>query len=220
MPLHLKREGRGSLIHISSVDARRAFPYHSTYASSKHAIDGFLEVLRLELLHEKRPINVTNVMPASINTPLFSKSRTKIGVKPQGLPPFYEPESVAEAILYVAEHPKREIVVGGAGKAFLLGQKLSPRLIDSLLLLLGFKLQKTKEPKSESDPDNLFEPISSEDRVKGDFTNQARQSYSTWLQTHPTAKWAQLPPLGSQLWRCLYHQAAFRGDGPAQGWLA
>jgi NAD(P)-dependent dehydrogenase (short-subunit alcohol dehydrogenase family)/hemerythrin superfamily protein len=79
---HLKREGRGALIHVSSVEARRAFPYHSAYAASKHGIDGFLESLRVELLHEHIPISVTNVMPASINTPLFNKSRSKIGVKP------------------------------------------------------------------------------------------------------------------------------------------
>lgn len=191
---HLKREGRGALIHVSSVEARRAFPYHSAYAASKHGIDGFLEAMRVELTHEKIPVSVTNVMPASINTPLFSKSRTKLGVKPQGLPPFYQPEAVADAILYVAENPTRDIVVGGAGKAFLFGQKLSPALLDTLLLGIGFQLQKTKEPKPETAPDNLFEPIQGQDRVRGGFP--ARLSYSTWLQTHPAAKWSAIAALG------------------------
>jgi NAD(P)-dependent dehydrogenase (short-subunit alcohol dehydrogenase family) len=193
---HLKREGRGALIHISSVEARRALPYHSAYAAAKHAVDGFLEALRVELIHEKIPISVTNIMPASINTPLFNKSRTKIGVKPQGLPPIYKPEAVAEAILYAAEHPTRELVVGGAGQTIQWMQRLSPRLTDTLMNLIGFRLQQTKEPKPESAPDNLEAPISGYDRVEGDFTQQARPSLSTWLETHPAAKWGILVALG------------------------
>ncbi len=83
---HLKREGRGALVHISSVEARRAAPLHSAYAASKHGIDGFLEALRVELMHEKLPINVVNVMPGTINTPFFDKGRTKLGVKPVACP--------------------------------------------------------------------------------------------------------------------------------------
>ena len=193
---HLKREGRGSLIHVSSVEAKRSFPYHSAYGASKHGIDGFLEAMRVELMHEGlSSINVTNVMPASINTPLFNKSRTKIGVKPQGLPPIYQPNIVVDAILYAACHPTRNIIAGGAGRAMDLIQRLSPQLMDTLLLQAGagFKLQKTSEPKSEDAPDNLFEPIAGFDRVEGDFSKQSRaNSYSTWLETHPTAKWGAI----------------------------
>ncbi|HEY9670497.1 MAG TPA: SDR family oxidoreductase [Waterburya sp.] len=193
---HLKREGQGSLIHVSSVEARRSFPYHSAYGASKHGIDGFLEAMRVELMHEGlSSINVTNVMPASINTPLFNKSRTKIGVKPQGLPPIYQPDIVVDAILYAACHPTRNIIAGGAGRAMDLIQRLSPQLMDTLLLQAGagFKLQQTNEPKSEDAPDNLFEPIAGFDRVEGDFSKQSRaNSYSTWLETHPMAKWSAI----------------------------
>jgi NAD(P)-dependent dehydrogenase (short-subunit alcohol dehydrogenase family) len=193
---HLKREGRGSLLHVSSVEAKRSFPYHSAYGASKHGIDGFLEAMRLELMHEGlSSINVTNVMPASMNTPLFNKSRTKIGVKPQGLPPFYQPDIVVDTILYAACHPTRDIIAGGAGRAMALIERLSPQLMDTLLLQFGagFKLQKTSEPKSEDAPDNLFEPIAGFDRVEGDFSKQSRaNSYSTWLETHPTAKWGAI----------------------------
>ncbi len=84
---HIKREGRGALIHISSVEAKRSFPFHSAYAASKHGIDGFLESLRVELAREGWPISVTQVMPGTINTPFFDKGRTKLGVKPVGAPP-------------------------------------------------------------------------------------------------------------------------------------
>ena len=95
---HMRRAGRGALIHISSIEARRAFPYHSAYAASKHGIDGFLEALRVELQHEGLPISVTQVLPAGINTPFFNKARTKIGVKPRPLPPLYQPSTVADAV--------------------------------------------------------------------------------------------------------------------------
>src|SRR5215211_3855330 len=106
---HLKRAGRGALIHISSVEAKRSFPFHSAYGASKHGIDGFLEALRVELKHEGWPISVTQVMPGTINTPFFDKGRTKLGVKPVGVPPIYEPETVANMILYAAENPVRDL---------------------------------------------------------------------------------------------------------------
>jgi NAD(P)-dependent dehydrogenase (short-subunit alcohol dehydrogenase family) len=188
---HLLQRGGGALIHISSIEAKRALPYHSAYASAKHGIDGLIEAMRLELRQEGLPISVTQVMPASINTPLFDKARTKIGVKPKGLPPFYEPSTVASAILYAAEHPVRDIVVGGAGKALVLGQRLSPRLLDAIFLRVGFSAQKTVEPKPEAAPNNLFGPVAAYNRVEGDFGNQSfSHSFATWLDLHPIAKTA------------------------------
>jgi len=180
---HLKREGRGALIHISSVEAKRSAPFHSAYAASKHGVDGFLESLRVELKREGWSIGVTNVMPAAINTPFFSSSRTKLGVKPMGFPPIYQPNTVADVVLYAAEHPTREIVAGGAGKAMLLTQRISPRLMDALMLLAGFDSQKTDEPKSEDDPHNLFEAVD-EDRIEGDFSDRAHsRSFNNSLET-------------------------------------
>lgn len=173
---HLKREGRGALIHVSSIEARRSLPLQSAYAAAKHGIDGFLEALRVELQHEKLPISVTNVMPASINTPLFDKARTKLGVKPQGVPPIYQPSLVSNAILKVAEQPKRDVVVGGAGKMILLAQRLSPSLVDAYMVRTAFKGQRTNEPKGSDAPDNLFEPLPGYNTVQGDFSNQAKSS--------------------------------------------
>lgn len=186
---HLKREGRGALIHISSVLARRAVPLQSPYCASKRGIEGFLESLRVELKHDGWPISVTNVMPASINTPFFTKARTRMGVKPMGFPPIYQPGVVADAILYAAEHPTRDIVAGGAGKGMLLGQRLSPSLMDAVMARAGFAGQQTDEPRSESAPDAVFGPVEGQDREEGDFSKGARsRSLSTWLDTHPAAK--------------------------------
>ncbi len=185
---HLKREGRGALIHISSVEAKRSFPFHSAYAASKHGIDGFLESLRVELRHEGWPISVTQVMPGTINTPFFDKGRTKLGVKPVGVPPIYEPETVANIILYAAENPSRDLVCGGAAQALTLNQRLSPRMLDAILATrAGFSPQMTDEPRSEDDPDNLYAPIHGHNTAKNGFRALSRSLYN-WLEMHPTAR--------------------------------
>ena len=188
----IKREGRGALVHVSSVVGRRSVPFQSAYCASKHGIDGFLESLRVELLHEGwSNIGVTNVMPAAIDTPFFTKARTRLGVKPKGFPPIYQPGVVANTILYSAEKAPREIVAGGAGKGMLLTQHLSTRLMDTLMLRGAFGSQMTNQPKSAEDPDGLFEPLKGQDRTEGDFSEQATpRSYLTWLDTHPGVKWS------------------------------
>jgi NAD(P)-dependent dehydrogenase (short-subunit alcohol dehydrogenase family) len=185
---HLRREGRGALIHISSVEALRALPLHSAYAASKHGVKAFTEALRVELQRDQAPISVTNIMPASINTPFFNKARTKIGYKPMGLPPIYTPDIVAKAILYAAENPVREMICGGAGWMIKTGEQLAPHLMDKMLQYAGFEWQRTSEPKSENEPDNLFHPVAGYDRVRGDYTYQTMpKSIWTWWERHAAA---------------------------------
>src|SRR5215217_2553253 len=186
---HIKREGGGALIHVSSMGAKRSIPLQSAYCASKHGIDGFLEALRVELRREGFPVSVTQVMPATINTPLFDKARTKLGVKPVAPPPIYQPGIVSEAILHAAENPARDLVVGGAAKAVILSQALSPRLVDVLLRVRGFEVHYTGEPKTEDASDNLFEPIDGYNTVEGSFRDRARpRSLYNWLELHPTVK--------------------------------
>jgi NAD(P)-dependent dehydrogenase (short-subunit alcohol dehydrogenase family) len=185
---HLKREGRGALIHISSVEAKRSFPFHSAYGASKHGIDGFLEALRVELKREGWPISVTQVMPGTINTPFFDKGRTKLGVKPVGIPPIYEPETVAKIILYAADNPARDLDSWGAAQAMIINQRLSPRVLDAILTTrAGFSPQMTDEPRSEDDPDNLYAPIGGHDTASNGFRALSRSLYN-WLQMHPTMR--------------------------------
>lgn len=208
---HLKREGRGSLIHISSVEGRRSLPYQSAYSASKHGINGFLDAMRLELQHEGYPINVTSVMPAVINTPFYNKTRTKLGVKPTGLPPYYQPSLVADAILYAAEHPSRDVIVGDVGRLVDALQRLSPQLMDAILLAISFEGQLTKEAKSEESPNNVFEPVEGYDRVEGDFGRLAIPSLTDWIDRNPVVKIAGAT-LGVAAAALLAAQA-FKGDG-------
>ena len=183
------RESGGALISVSSVEANRSMPLQSAYAASKHGLKGMLDTLRLELQAEGAPVSVTNVMPAGINTPLFNKARTKMGVKPMPMPPIYEPESVADVILYAAEHPVAEIYAGGASKFMTAGQAVAPRVMDRVLMRVGFSGQKSEEVKGQDAPDNLFEAVAGHDRVSGDFGAQARRtSVYNWLETHPASK--------------------------------
>jgi NAD(P)-dependent dehydrogenase (short-subunit alcohol dehydrogenase family) len=194
---HLRGEGRGALIHVSSIEARRAMPLQSSYAASKHAIEGFLDSLRVELQHEGIPISVTNIMPSVINTPFYNKARTKLGVKPTGVPPYYQPILVAESILYAAEHPTRDFIVGDVGRILDLLQRMSPELTDLLLKLVAVEGQKTSNLKAASEPNNLFEPIEGYDTTTGDFSDRTVPSFLDWLDFHPVAKWSGAVGLGA-----------------------
>lgn len=186
---HLKREGQGALIHISSMEGVRSLPYQSAYSAAKHGIEGFLEAMRLELQHEGIPISVTSVKPAVINTPFWNNGLTKLGVKPSGIPPYYDPRLVADAVLYVAQHPTRDFFVGDAARILAVLQRLSPELADSLLLLIGFQAQRTNELKSPDDRNNLYEPVPTDTRVDGDFNNLVIPSVSDWLAKNPALGW-------------------------------
>ena len=196
---HLRREGRGALIHVSSVEARQSLPLQSAYSASKHAIEGFLDSLRIELQQEGFPISVTNVMPAVINTPFYNKARTKMGVKPTGVPPYYQPSLVAEAILHVAENPTRDIFVGDIGRVLDALHRLSPDLSDALVGKISIQGQRTSVIKSESDPNNLFEPIEGYDTTTGDFSDKTIPSFLEWFDFHADAKWGIAAGVGALL---------------------
>lgn len=166
---YIREQGRGALIHVSSVEGVVSLPYQSAYAASKHGIIGFADSLRLELKHENVPISVSTILPASINTPIFDKALTRLGVRPMGVPPVYEPGLVADMIVYAAAHPSRELIAGGAGKILAITKKLSPSLMDVFLMLTAFRGQKTKQPKPDSAPNNLFEPVEGLAQSKGNL---------------------------------------------------
>ena len=178
---YLKQEGRGAMIHISSMEGRRALPLQNPYSTAKHGLEGFVESLRVELQHEKIPVSVTSIKPAVINTPFYNHVLTKLGVKPTGLPPYYSPKLVAEAILYTAEHPTRDFIVGDVGRILDLAQRLSPQLMDAILVAIGFSGQHTSEPKSADSPNNLYAPMDGYTQVKGDFDNLTIPSISDWI---------------------------------------
>ena len=190
---HLKRTGGGALIHIGSLESKRSFPLHSAYSASKHGMIGFIDAMRVELMHDQTPISVTTILPAGINTPFFDKSLTRLGVKPRPSPPVYEPGLVADAILHAAEHPVREIYEGGAGKSMEWLHLLSPNLTDWLLSRFGYRPQMTNIPKTDRASHNLYEHMEGYDQVQGSFSKEARSvSLFTGLEIHPGLRWGLL----------------------------
>lgn len=185
---HLRESG-GALIVTSSVEAVRALPYQSAYAASKHAIEGLLEALRVELRREKVPVVVTEIVPSTFDTPLFENARTKLGFKPKGFPPMYDPRIAAKAIAYTVEHPTRRLVIGGGGRLLGILNSLAPAAVDGFLAATGFEGQTTRIPKRESARDNFEEPVLHTHRVFGRGRQHGRpfSLYTSWR----TSSWAR-----------------------------
>jgi NAD(P)-dependent dehydrogenase (short-subunit alcohol dehydrogenase family) len=182
---HLGRDGGGTFISMSSMGSQRGIPLQTAYCSSKHGIDGFLEALRVELQRDGIPVNVTQIMPGTINTPLFDNARTKTGFKPVAPPPAYPARLVAEAIVHAAAHPVRDLVVGGAAKTLITVEKVAPRLVDALLRRVGYEIHDTGERKPADAPDNLDAPVTTNDTVEGTVGGVTlRHSAYTWLAMH------------------------------------
>jgi len=197
---HVRRQ-TGTIINVGSALSARAIPLQAPYVAAKHGVKGFTEAVRMELEREAPGVNVVLIMPSSINTPLFTFARSKLGVKPMPVPPVYEPRVVAEAILFAAEHPARDIVVGGSGKLLVEGERISPWLTDRYMLQgdLAFRQQLTERP--DDGVDNLFEPSTGPGSTTGDYGEGSRSTslYTRYLEFHPQVKrvllWASLAGL-------------------------
>jgi NAD(P)-dependent dehydrogenase (short-subunit alcohol dehydrogenase family) len=170
------RESRGTFVSIQSALAYRGIPLQGGYCASKAALRNFFESARVELLKAGWGVDVSVVHPAAINTPQFDRDRQKLGKQPQPVPPIYQPEPFADAVLHCCEHPIRELPVGWGAQKLMWGQKLSPRAGDLMLLRMGWKSQHTDEDKPLDSPDNLFRTLPGDPGAHGRFDAQSRAS--------------------------------------------
>jgi NAD(P)-dependent dehydrogenase (short-subunit alcohol dehydrogenase family) len=155
----MKARDRGVIVHVGSALAYRGIPLQTAYCGAKHAIQGFHEALRCELLHEKSNVHVTMVQMPAVNTPQFSWVLSRLPRHPQPVPPIYQPETVARNVLYAADHPRRrEYWVGASTAATLAANAVAPGLLDRYLARTGFDSQQTQEPHDPDAPANLFAP--------------------------------------------------------------
>jgi NAD(P)-dependent dehydrogenase (short-subunit alcohol dehydrogenase family) len=175
---HLK-ESAGTFIDVNSALAYRGIPLQAAYCASKAAARTFLESARTENEVHKVPIDISVVLPGAINTPQFDRSRQRIGYQPQPVPPIYQPEPFAAAVIHCAEHPVRELPIGWGAQKLLWGQKLSPRFGDFMLRRIGWSGQHTDEPKPIGSPDNLFETLPGDPGAHGRFDDEARE-HTLW----------------------------------------
>jgi hypothetical protein len=187
----MRTRNSGTIVQVGSALGARGIPLQSAYCGAKHAINGFTESLRTELIHEHSGIHITIAQMPAVNTPQFSWVLSRLPLHPQPVPPIYQPEIAARAVLYAAEHPRRkQYWVGASTAATILAQKIAPALLDRYLAKTGYAAQQTDQHIDPNRPNNLHTPL---DRVAGSdhgahgaFDDQALDhDPQLWLSHHP-----------------------------------
>jgi NAD(P)-dependent dehydrogenase (short-subunit alcohol dehydrogenase family) len=176
----MRARDRGVIVQVGSALAYRGIPLQAPYCGSKHALQGFLESLRCEVMHAKSNVRLTMVQLPALNTPQFTWARGKLPRRPQPVPPIFQPEVAADAIVWAAHHPQREVMVGGPTVKAILGNAIAPSFADRYLAKNGFASQQTSEPADGDRPDNLFAPVDGTQAAHGPFDAQAK-SHSVQL---------------------------------------
>jgi NAD(P)-dependent dehydrogenase (short-subunit alcohol dehydrogenase family) len=176
---------RGVIVQVGSALAYRGIPLQAAYCGAKHAIKGFMDALRCELLHDGSHVQVTMVQMPALNTPQFGWVKSRLPRTPQPVPPIYQPEVAAEAIVQAAHHPRREFYVGFSTVKAIIGNKLVPGFADWYLARTGYESQQTNVPAAPNRPNNLWEPVPGDHGAHGTFDARAREhSLQLWADTH------------------------------------
>jgi NAD(P)-dependent dehydrogenase (short-subunit alcohol dehydrogenase family) len=191
----MKPRNRGSIVLVGSALAYRGIPLQSAYCAAKHAIQGFADSLRVELLHDKSQVRLSMVQLPGVNTPQFSWVKTTLPKHPRPLGGVYQPEVAAEAIYWAAMHKRRELMVSSPVVTAIVSDKLAPKFDDWALTKIGFDGQQTEEPIPKDRPHNLWEPLPGLFGSHGIFDSEARTS-SKQLAITTHRKKAALAALG------------------------
>ena len=171
----MKARDRGTIVQIGSALAYRSIPLQSGYCGAKHAIHGFLDSLRSELLHEGSNIHLTMVQLPAVNTPQFRQCLNKMPYEPQPVPPIFQPEIIADAVYFAATHRRREIYIAAPTVEAVLGQKVAPGLLDRYLAGRAWDGQFTDKPADPSRPANLYAPVPGDHGAHGDFDARSKE---------------------------------------------
>jgi NADP-dependent 3-hydroxy acid dehydrogenase YdfG len=173
---------RGVIVQVGSALAYRGIPLQSAYCGAKHAIQGFTESVRSELIHDQSNVKITMVQLPALNTPQFSWVKSRLPRKPQPVPPIYQPELAADAIVWAAHHYRREWYVGGSTTVAITGNKIAPGVGDWYLARQGYDAQQHDGAADPDRPNNLFEPVPGDHGAHGDFDSRAQSgSMQVWL---------------------------------------
>ena len=191
----------GTIVQVGSALAYRAIPLQAPYCGAKHAIKGFTDALRSELLHDGSRVHLTMVQLPALNTPQFSWGKTRLPHHPQPVPPIYQPEIAADAIVWAAYHKRREVYVGFPTLKAIWANKFIPGLLDRYLACVGYEAQQTTTVLPPSRPHNLFAPVSGAHGAHGIFDSRAHGcSPQLWLTKN--RRWLLLAgALFGLLWR-------------------
>jgi short-subunit dehydrogenase len=175
----------GVIVEVGSALAYRGIPLQAAYCGAKHAIQGFVDSLRCELLHDKSNVRLTMVQMPALNTPQFRWVKSRLPHKAQPVPPIYQPEVAARAIYYAAHHDRREMYVGMPTVEAIVGDKIAPGMLDHYLARTGYESQQTDEPADPNRPNNLWEPVPGDHGAHGVFDDRSSDhSWQLWADTH------------------------------------
>ncbi len=184
----MRPRNRGTIVQIGSALSYRAIPLQSAYCGAKFAVRGFTDSLRSELLHDGVNVRLTMVHLPALNTLQFDWALNKIGRRPQPVPPIFQPEVAARAIVFAAFHHRREVWVGVPTVKTILANRLAPGLLDRLLAQIGYTGQLTQEPATADKPANLFEPVPGPYSARGRFDTRAKgESWEFFASRHRAA---------------------------------
>jgi NAD(P)-dependent dehydrogenase (short-subunit alcohol dehydrogenase family) len=193
---------RGVIVQVGSALAERAIPLQSAYCGAKHAIEGLTEAVRVELLHRGSNVRIALVQLPAVNTPQFDWSLSKMPNMPMPVPPIYQPEVVARAIVHAAMHPRKELWVGGRNALGIMANRLVPGLLDHYLAWTGYEAQMTPQPDPGDRPSNLWKALSGDRGAHGRFDDQAHAvAPQVWLAEHRGVLAAMLVAAGVGLGR-------------------
>jgi short-subunit dehydrogenase len=172
---------RGIIIQVGSALAYRGIPLQSAYCGAKHAIQGFTESLRCELIHDRSHVKISMVQMPALNTPQFDWVKSRLPRKPQPVPPIYQPEVAADAIVWAAHHYRREWCVGGSTAVVIPANKIAPGFGDWYLAKQGYGAQQYDGEVDAQRPNNLYQPLPGDRGAHGDFDTRAhRRSWQLW----------------------------------------
>jgi NAD(P)-dependent dehydrogenase (short-subunit alcohol dehydrogenase family) len=195
---HLRHRG-GAIINVGSVLSERAFPLQGAYSASKHALKGFTDALRMELIHDGVPVSVTLIKPTAIDTPYSRHAENYLDRQPTNPPPNYAPDIVARAVLYAASHPVRELNVGGSGRLLEIFDHWLPALTDTVMGVIVPRLEhgaKLSKPRPSS---GLHAPAGGAQERSGMHRFVREHSAYTAAAMHPLACLAVAGVIGAAL---------------------
>jgi short-subunit dehydrogenase len=181
----MRPRNRGTIVQVGSALAYRSIPLQSAYCGAKHAIRGFTDSIRSELLHENVDIHLTMVQLPALNTPQFDWVKSRLPREPQPVPPIFQPEVAARGIYWAAHHRRRELNVGMSSLKAIIANKIFPGYLDRYLARHGYDDQQTDEPADPNRPSNLWEPLPDDHGSHGRFDERAKPySAQLWASTH------------------------------------
>lgn len=202
---------KGVIVQVGSALAERSIPLQAAYCGAKHGIRGFTDSIRCELLHEKSPVHITMVQLPAMNTPQFNWVKSRLPNKPQPVPPIFQPEVAADAIVWASRNRRREIYVGIPTVKAMWGNKFFAGLLDWYLAKTGYKSQQTDQPEQPDRPSNLWETVPGDYSAHGDFDEMSKTcSPGLWFVKN---KWL----IGGIAAGCFLAAALASGSRPRRG---